>query len=320
MTLTCATARSQPGSRGVVRVNEVQTGTASSAADEFVELSNTGGTAADIGGWKVVYRSASGTSDTTLATIPAGTTLAPGGFYLLGGSAYAGAATADQSFSPGLAGTGGGVGIRDASGALVDSVGWGTAAERPRRGVAGGRAARDRGSRVEHRPDPRRPRHERERGRLHRDLDGDAERARTSERRRCDWIRAWPTRSCAQATRPGRSGPPIGDGAVRHTLDVTTATGITESRARMWRLLPGAPRAPPRGARPGGGLLVVSGTLTMLLGDPPERVEVAAGEIVAVQPGTGIQMHNTGDADAVVFAYGAPPVTGQVDYLDDVAL
>ena len=113
--------------------------------------------------------------------------------------------------------------------------------------------------------------------------------------------------------------PPIGDGAVRHTLDITTATGITESRARMWRLLPGS-----RGRRHAEQaqeeiFFVVSGTLTMLLGDPPEQVEVAAGEIVAVQPGTGIQMHNTGDADTVVFAYGAPPVTGQVDYLDDVS-
>jgi hypothetical protein len=74
-----------------------------------------------------VYRSAAGTSDTTVATIPAGTTIAPGGFYLLGGSSYAGAVAADQSFSTGLAGTGGGVGIRDTAGALVDGVGWGTA-------------------------------------------------------------------------------------------------------------------------------------------------------------------------------------------------
>jgi uncharacterized cupin superfamily protein len=114
--------------------------------------------------------------------------------------------------------------------------------------------------------------------------------------------------------------PPIGGGAVRHTLDVTTATGITESRARMWRLLPGA-----RGRRHAEQaqeevFYVVSGTLTMLLGEPPERVDVEAGTIVAVQPGTGIQMHNTGDVDAVVFAYGAPPVTGRVDYLDDVEL
>jgi hypothetical protein len=109
-------------------VNEVQTATSSSVADEFVELVNAGGSTADIGGWKVVYRSAAGTSDTTLATIPAGTTLPPGELYLLGGSAYAGGGTADQSFSTGLASAGGGVGIRDTSGVLVDSVGWGTAA------------------------------------------------------------------------------------------------------------------------------------------------------------------------------------------------
>jgi mannose-6-phosphate isomerase-like protein (cupin superfamily) len=112
--------------------------------------------------------------------------------------------------------------------------------------------------------------------------------------------------------------PPIGNGAIRHSLDVTAATGITESRARMWRLLPGA-----RGRRHSEGaqeevFYVVSGTLTMLLGDPPERVDVEAGGIVTVTPGTGIQMHNTGDVDAVVFAYGAPPVTGQAEYLDDV--
>ena len=114
--------------------------------------------------------------------------------------------------------------------------------------------------------------------------------------------------------------PPIGDGAVRHSLDITAATGITESRARMWRLLPGA-----RGRRHTEGaqeeaFYVVSGTLTMLLGDPPERVDVEAGGIVAVTPGTGIQMHNTGDVDTVVFAYGAPPVTLQAEYLDDVEL
>ena len=114
--------------------------------------------------------------------------------------------------------------------------------------------------------------------------------------------------------------PPIGNGSARHSLDITAATGITESRARMWRLLPGA-----RGRRHAEGaqeevFYVVSGTLTMLLGDPPERVDVETGSIVAVKPGTGIQMHNTGDTDAVVFAYGAPPVTGQVDYLEDIEL
>jgi hypothetical protein len=124
-TLTCVVAH--PGV-AVVRVNEVATGTTVSAADEFVEIVNAGGAAADIGGWKVVYRSAGGTSDTTLSTVPTGTTLTAGSFYLFGGSSYAGARAADQIFSPGLASAGGAVGIRDAAGSLVDSVGWGTAA------------------------------------------------------------------------------------------------------------------------------------------------------------------------------------------------
>jgi hypothetical protein len=126
VTLTCHAGST--GGPPAVRINEIQTGTATSAADEFVELVNTGTAPADVGGWKVVYRSATGTSDTTLATIPAETTLAPGAFYLLGGGAYDGAAPAAQTFSAGLAGTGGAVGLRDGSETLVDGAGWGTAA------------------------------------------------------------------------------------------------------------------------------------------------------------------------------------------------
>jgi len=126
-TLTCGVTTGGGGGTPTVRINEVQTGTAGSAADEFVELVNAGTTAADVSGWKIVYRSAAGTTDTTLATIPDGTTIAPGGFYLLGGSAYAGAGVANQSFGSAIAATGGGVGVRDSTGALVDGVGWGTA-------------------------------------------------------------------------------------------------------------------------------------------------------------------------------------------------
>jgi hypothetical protein len=114
-------------SDGTVRVNEFSTGTTASATDEFVELFNAGASSADIGGHKLVYRSGAGTSDVALATIPAGTMLAPGAFYLFGGSGYAGAKPADQAFSAGLAGTAGGVGLRDATAKLVDSAGYGTA-------------------------------------------------------------------------------------------------------------------------------------------------------------------------------------------------
>jgi hypothetical protein len=110
-----------------VRVNELSTGTAGSATDEFVELFNAGASPANLSGFKLVYRSGAGTSDVALATISDGTTLAPGAFYLFGGSGYAGAKTPDQTFSAGLAGAAGGVGLRDPAGKLVDSVGYGTA-------------------------------------------------------------------------------------------------------------------------------------------------------------------------------------------------
>jgi hypothetical protein len=114
-------------SDGTVRVNEFSTGTTTSATDEFVELVNAGASSVDIGGYKLVYRSGAGTSDVSLATIPAGTMLVPGAFYLFGGSGYAGAKPADQAFSAGLAGTAGGIGLRDAAAKLVDSAGYGTA-------------------------------------------------------------------------------------------------------------------------------------------------------------------------------------------------
>jgi hypothetical protein len=107
-------------------VNEFMTGVTGAASNEFVEIANVGTAAVDVSGFKVVYRSASGTSDVALATIPAGTTIPAGGYYLLGGSGYAGSPAADQSFSFGLSSTGGGLGVRDADGTLVDSVGYGS--------------------------------------------------------------------------------------------------------------------------------------------------------------------------------------------------
>ncbi len=134
VTLTCAVSApvsapvSPPvGGAPAIRINEIQTGTSGSAADEFVELVNAGTASADMSGWRIVYRSAAGTSDTTLAMLPSGTTLSPGAFYLVGGNAYAGAPTADQSFSAGLATAGGAVGLRDATGTLIDSGAWGNA-------------------------------------------------------------------------------------------------------------------------------------------------------------------------------------------------
>jgi hypothetical protein len=116
------------GSTANVRINEFSTGVTGAATNEFVEIVNSGSGSADLSGWKLVYRSATGTSDTVLDTVPDGTSLAPGAFYLFGGAGYTGPPVADQSFSQGLAAAAGGLALRDSSGTIVDSVGYGSTA------------------------------------------------------------------------------------------------------------------------------------------------------------------------------------------------
>ena len=127
--LTCAPHVPSDGAApGAPRVNEFMTGAPGAAADEFIEIVNAGGTAVDLSGYRVVYRSAAGTTDVVLATIPDGTTLPPGARYLLGGSGYAGAGAADQSFPSPLAASAGGLALRARDGTIVDSVGYGSTA------------------------------------------------------------------------------------------------------------------------------------------------------------------------------------------------
>ena len=115
------------GGDAVIRINEFSVGIEGALGDEFVEIVNTGTAAADLSGWKLVYRSGAGTSDVSLGTLADGTMLAPGAFFLFGGSSYSGAHAADKSFSASLASAAGGVAIKDADGNIVDSVGWGDA-------------------------------------------------------------------------------------------------------------------------------------------------------------------------------------------------
>ena len=103
----------------------------------------------------------------------------------------------------------------------------------------------------------------------------------------------------------------------RKASDLTTAAALKESRARLWRYPPGT-----RGRRHADlaqeeVFVVVSGTLTMLLGEPPERVELPAESVVAVEPGTPLQLRNDSDGEVVVFIYGAPPVQGGADFFAD---
>jgi mannose-6-phosphate isomerase-like protein (cupin superfamily) len=107
------------------------------------------------------------------------------------------------------------------------------------------------------------------------------------------------------------------DQPARLASDLTTAASLGQSRARLWRYPPGT-----RGRRHADlaqeeVFVVVGGTLTMLLGEPPARVELAAESVVAVEPGTPLQLRNDKETEVVVFIYGAPPIQGGADFFDD---
>ena len=52
--------------------------------------------------------------------------------------------------------------------------------------------------------------------------------------------------------------------------------------------------------------MVLEGTLTLLLGDPPEEHELPAHSIVVVDPHTPLKVLNRSDAEVLFFVYGAP--------------
>jgi len=114
--------------------------------------------------------------------------------------------------------------------------------------------------------------------------------------------------------------PPKPGEAARLAADVTTQAGLQQSRARVWRYPPHTTGRRHRDHVQEEVFVVVSGTLTMLLGDEPERVDLGPGSVVAVDPMTPLQMRNETDEELVCFVYGSPPVREGADFLDDVEL
>ena len=114
--------------------------------------------------------------------------------------------------------------------------------------------------------------------------------------------------------------PPKTGEAARLAADITTQAELQQSRARVWRYPPHTTGRRHRDHVQEEVFVVVSVTLTMLVGDEPERVDLGPGSIVAVDPMTPLQMRNEPDDELVCFVYGAPPLREGADFLDDVEL
>jgi mannose-6-phosphate isomerase-like protein (cupin superfamily) len=112
-------------------------------------------------------------------------------------------------------------------------------------------------------------------------------------------------------TRPHAEGEPP-----RHVAELSEQAGFEYTRANVWRYEPGAKGRRHRHTLQEETFVVLSGTLSMYLGEPPERQDVKVGGVVHIDPGTSLQTANHGYEDLVVYAYGTPPESENAEILD----
>ena len=112
-------------------------------------------------------------------------------------------------------------------------------------------------------------------------------------------------------TRPHEPGEPP-----RHVAELSERAGFAHTRANVWRYEPGAVGRRHRHPSQEETFVVLAGTLSMYLGEPPEQKDVPTGGLIHVDPGTPLQTANHGAGDLVVFAYGTPPEDEHAEILD----
>jgi quercetin dioxygenase-like cupin family protein len=106
-------------------------------------------------------------------------------------------------------------------------------------------------------------------------------------------------------TRPHEPGEPA-----RHVAELSERLGFEHTRGNVWRYDPGAVGRRHRHAEQEETFVVLSGTLSLYLCEPPERLDVPAVGVVHVEGGTPLQSANNGDEELVVYVFGAPSDEG----------
>jgi quercetin dioxygenase-like cupin family protein len=98
--------------------------------------------------------------------------------------------------------------------------------------------------------------------------------------------------------------------------ELSEAAGFATVRANIWRYEPGAKGRRHRHKLQAEAFVVLAGTLSMYVGDPPERQDVPTGGVIHIEAGTPLQSVNHGDEDLLVYAYGTPPENENAEILD----
>src|SRR6476469_7014377 len=112
-------------------------------------------------------------------------------------------------------------------------------------------------------------------------------------------------------TRPHAPGEPA-----RHVAELSDRAGFAHTRANVWRYEPGARGRRHRHPTQEETFVVLAGTLSMYVGEPPQRHDIPAGGLIHVDPGTPLQAANHAAEELVLYAYGTPPEDEHAEILD----
>jgi mannose-6-phosphate isomerase-like protein (cupin superfamily) len=103
-------------------------------------------------------------------------------------------------------------------------------------------------------------------------------------------------------TRPHEPGEPA-----RHVAELSELAGFAHTRANLWRYEVGAAGRRHVHVTQEETFVVLRGSLSMYVGEPPARQDVPEGGIVHVAAGTPLQSVNHGSEELLLYVYGAPP-------------
>lgn len=109
-------------SQAQVQINEIWNGT---TTDEYVEFYNASGSSVDVSGWTLVRRTNAATSDGTVYTFPASTSIPAGGFYTIADSGVSGF-TADASYTNVISTGNQSIALKNSGGTVIDGLSVGT--------------------------------------------------------------------------------------------------------------------------------------------------------------------------------------------------
>ena len=106
------------------------------------------------------------------------------------------------------------------------------------------------------------------------------------------------------------------DEPARHVAELSDQARFAHVRGNVRRYEPGANGRRHQHPVQEETFIVLAGTHSLYVGEPPERIDVPVGGLVRVDPGTPLQSANHGSDHLLVYAYGYPPETERAELLD----